>query len=225
MKQDPENVTITQLLKVPGLRGGNVLEIGCGDGRITSELSSHVNRLVGLDPDPEALEKARSRVPGAEFQTGSGEQLRFPERCFDAVLFTLSLHHQDPRAALRKAAEVIRDNGRILVLEPVAGSEVERVCRPLNDERHAYLDSLYVLLEGPWTIQCMEFFGVRWIFENQRELIEWVFAYYRKPFHEKLAARIIKPLGKKRANRPLFIEDRLMLVVLKKPGHATSGIL
>jgi SAM-dependent methyltransferase len=216
MKQDPDGVTVCKLLKVPGLRDREVLEIGCGDGRITAGLVTQVKRMVAVDPDAEALEKARSRIPRAGFQKVSGEQLDLPDSSFDAVLFTLSLHHQNPRKALREAARVTKDSGTILVLEPVAGSEIERICRPLEDERQALLVSLYALMEGPWKIRQKEFFDVQWVFEDQRELVRWVFEYYGRPFQEEPASRIIEVLGEKSGNQPLVIEDRLLLVALSQ---------
>ena len=171
MKHDPDGITLSHLLKVQGVRDREVLEIGCGDGRITVGLAPRVKRLVAVDPDTEALLKARARVPRAEFQRGSGEALAFPDCSFDAVLFTLSLHHQNPWKALRKAARVIKENGTILVLEPVVGTEIERLCRPLEDERCALLDSFYAVLEGPWTIRQKAFFDVQWVFEDREELL------------------------------------------------------
>jgi SAM-dependent methyltransferase len=214
MKHDPDGVTLSHLLKVPGVKDREVLEIGCGDGRITRGLVPHVKRLVAVDPDAEALEKARVRIPRAEFHQGSGEALAFPDRSFDAVLFTMSLHHQHAEKALSNAARVIRENGTILVLEPVVGTDIERVCRPLDDERYALLASLYAVLEGSWTIRRKVFFDVRWVFEDRDELIQWVFDYYGAPAREEQASLMNGILGEKAGNRPLVVGDRLMLLAL-----------
>ena len=214
MKHDPDGITLSHILKVPGVKHGEVLEVGCGDGRITVGLAPHVRKLVAVDPDAEALKKARLRVPGVEFQGGSGEALAFPDRSFDAVLFTMSLHHQNGEKALKNASRVIRENGTILVLEPMVGTEIERLCRPLEDERQALLASLYAVLDGPWTIRKKAFFDVRWVFEDRDELIHWVFDYYGKPIQEEPASLMTGILGEKAGNRPLYIGDRLILLAL-----------
>jgi len=218
VKQDPEGVTVAKLLEVPEVRNGDVLEIGCGDGRITAGLAPCVKRLLAVDPDEKSLEKAASRLPGVELRRGSGERLDVADRSFHAAIFTLSLHHQSPRKAMEEAARVVKDDGVVLVLEPVAESEIERICRPLNDERHALLAALYAVLESSWKVRHKEVFPVRWVFRDRRELIQWVLEYYGKPFDEETARRIVEPVRWKAEDRPLVVEDRLLLFALSHTG-------
>jgi len=51
------------ILEAAGVRGGLVVHLGCGDGRLTAALSAGKAYLVqGLDADPAAVEKARAHV-------------------------------------------------------------------------------------------------------------------------------------------------------------------
>jgi len=51
------------ILEATGVRGGLVVHLGCGDGRLTAALHASDAYLVqGLDPDPAAVEKARARI-------------------------------------------------------------------------------------------------------------------------------------------------------------------
>lgn len=45
---------------------GSLLEVGCGEGHQTEYLSRLCERMYGLDVSPTAVERARSRCPGAE---------------------------------------------------------------------------------------------------------------------------------------------------------------
>ena len=48
-------------------RAGSMLEIGCGEGHQTLSLGRIADRVYGIDVSPTAIERARVRVPGAEF--------------------------------------------------------------------------------------------------------------------------------------------------------------
>ena len=54
---------------------GNVLEIGCGDGRLTRELVHLSGSLTALDPELPSVLDAANAVPGkVNFLAGSGEE-------------------------------------------------------------------------------------------------------------------------------------------------------
>ncbi len=61
---DAEGNEIKSLLEVAGELGGKrVLEIGCGDGRLTWLYASQAARVVALDPDPVKISLARQNLP------------------------------------------------------------------------------------------------------------------------------------------------------------------
>ncbi|PJI94644.1 class I SAM-dependent methyltransferase [Luteimicrobium subarcticum] len=70
----------------PGIR---VLDLGCGTGRLTTELARTGFEVTGVDPDGEALEAAR-RKPGGDlvrWVEGTSEALG-PDLRFDVVIMT-----------------------------------------------------------------------------------------------------------------------------------------
>ncbi len=217
MKEDEAGITAAEIYRFVDLRGKEVLEIGCGDGRVTGFLSGLPKRLVAVDPDARAVAEAGTRVSGADFRVGSGEFLDFLDQSFDLVFFTRSLHHQKARRALEEASRVLRPDGRVLILEPIAGSEIDLVCRPFHDESHA-------LATARESIRACDFFflekkaafDTKWVFESREELIDWLFEYYRRPFDRKLASGVERFLGSKGNSRPLPIQDRLVLMSLHK---------
>lgn len=70
---------------------GDVLEIGCGDGRLTRKYADLPRWIVGLDL-PDALPQAGAEPLPASVRlaAGSGVHLPFPDCRFDHVLFSLS---------------------------------------------------------------------------------------------------------------------------------------
>jgi len=96
LRIDPERTEVRRLLRHAPLRGARVLEVGCGDGRLTRRIAGVVGSIVAIDPDEAAIARASRRVPAGlrgriHFQVGSGEAMPFPAHSFDAVLFSWSL--------------------------------------------------------------------------------------------------------------------------------------
>ena len=64
IRMDPENREGEALLRVSGgFADASVLEIGCGDGRLTWQIAPQARRLVGIDPSKEKIAKAWQAIP------------------------------------------------------------------------------------------------------------------------------------------------------------------
>lgn len=123
---DPYNQFIKEITAHCDLSGKTILEVGCGQGRITRDLARHARRVVAIDPDEGALQTARAQINAgnAAFLRCRGESLAFPEGCFDMVVYSLSLHHvarDAMRASLAQAAGLLGEQGMIVVIEPGEG--------------------------------------------------------------------------------------------------------
>ncbi len=97
IRVDPEDAEAVALFDYAGeFAGKRVLEIGCGDGRLTWLYAGRAGRVVAIDPDPDeiaaAIEglppKLRSRV---EFHTLGILEFDAPEASFDAAILSWSL--------------------------------------------------------------------------------------------------------------------------------------
>ena len=61
---DPQKREIRALLPVTGeLAGKHVLEVGCGDGRLTWRYARRAASVVGIDPNPDKIARAISMTP------------------------------------------------------------------------------------------------------------------------------------------------------------------
>jgi SAM-dependent methyltransferase len=102
-------------------RGATILEVGCGEGRVASQLLKCGYCVTGLDSKSDMIEKARTRgVP-----TVFGQWPKFDSNVtFDAIAFTRSLHHINPLSeAIVRARDLLRPEG-LLLIEDFALDEV-----------------------------------------------------------------------------------------------------
>jgi trans-aconitate methyltransferase len=111
-----------ELLDKLALRGGEaVLDIGCGDGKVTAALAARVPRgsVLGVDSSPDMVERALRTFPperhlNLRFQLRDAQELDF-EESFDAAFSNATLHWvRDHPRVLRGVARALRRGGRLL---------------------------------------------------------------------------------------------------------------
>ena len=76
--------------------GLRVLEIGCGDGRLTFQVAPAAASVLAIDPDAERIEAARRSLPAAlvekvRFEAQAAAEVHVPRHSFDLALFSWSL--------------------------------------------------------------------------------------------------------------------------------------
>ena len=86
------------LAELPLPDRARVLEVGCGTGAVARTLAVRpgVGEVVGLDPSPVFVQRARDIAAGVgnlSYVTGSGTALPFDDGAFDAVIFHTVLSH------------------------------------------------------------------------------------------------------------------------------------
>jgi SAM-dependent methyltransferase len=122
----------------PGMR---LLDVGCGPGTITLDLSERVSpgETIGVDRDPGIVAEAQSlldsrQISGVEFRTADAYALEFDDASFDVVhAHQLLQHLTDPVAALREMRRVLRPGGVLAVRDGDYGGFVWAPSEPLLD--------------------------------------------------------------------------------------------
>ena len=99
------------------------IDLGCGDGTITVEISRFARRVVGIDSNPLAVAAARRRAERERrtnvlFKEDRIENLAEPEATYDLAVFSQSLHHlEQPGTGIREGVRVLRPGGRLVVFD------------------------------------------------------------------------------------------------------------
>ncbi len=94
--KDPEGNETKHLRQFADFDGKRVLEIGCGEGRLTWRYASASSLTVGLDPDRNALRVARIDRPfdlteTVVFVNAHAERIPFRKETFDIAVLAWSL--------------------------------------------------------------------------------------------------------------------------------------
>jgi ubiquinone/menaquinone biosynthesis C-methylase UbiE len=115
------------LLDEAALRPGQrVLDVGCGTGTLATlikQLHPEVE-VVGLDPDPKALARARRKAErtavSVQFDQGFGDELPYAGASFDRVFSSFMFHHlpaEEKGTTLREARRVLKTYGEFHMMD------------------------------------------------------------------------------------------------------------
>jgi ubiquinone/menaquinone biosynthesis C-methylase UbiE len=96
LQRDPEGFERKTLHKFVDVNDKLVLEVGCGEGRLTWQYAAASKLTVGFDPDHDALRIARADSPYAmqknvHFAEASARQIPFVNETFDIAILAWSL--------------------------------------------------------------------------------------------------------------------------------------
>ena len=99
-----------------GLEPGRALDAACGTGRHAAVLAGLGHEVVGVDASRAMLDRARARVPGADFRIGALTALPLGTASFDLAVCSLALTHlEDLARPIAELGRVVRPGGRIVL--------------------------------------------------------------------------------------------------------------
>jgi len=92
----PDGFECRLIERFVSLRRKRVLEIGCGEGRLTLQYAASASSVLAFDPDPLSIDEATWQqqargMHNIDFRVGSIEGLAERGESFDVALFSWSL--------------------------------------------------------------------------------------------------------------------------------------
>jgi 2-polyprenyl-3-methyl-5-hydroxy-6-metoxy-1,4-benzoquinol methylase len=122
--------------------GGQVLDVGCGSGRMMRRLAELGWEVHGIDFDPKAVEVARNQ--GLDVRLGTLDEQSYDDGSFDAIVMNHVIEHvPDPLRLLESCKRVLKPGGKLVLATPNAWSwghqRYGRSWRGLEPPRHLHI--------------------------------------------------------------------------------------
>lgn len=102
-----------------------VLDVGCGEGIITSMIAEKTHNITGCDYSDSTVKDAITRYPSINFVQSNVTSLNFEDDHFTKVVFTEVAEHLLPiqlEKALEEITRVLRLDGTLLITTPLTGA-------------------------------------------------------------------------------------------------------
>ena len=124
--------------------GARVADVGCGHGASTLEMAKAFpqSTFVGYDGHAASIDAARQRAADAgvadsvTFEVAAAKDITGQ---YDLVCFFDCLHDMgDPVGALRAVRSTLADGGTIMLVEPMAGDDVDQNINPVGAAYYAF---------------------------------------------------------------------------------------
>jgi SAM-dependent methyltransferase len=125
---------------------GDVLELGCGEGRGVGMLLERAKTFTALDKINEVIETLNGKYPGHTFRQASFPPVDLPDASFDTIVSFQVIEHIKPDGLfLREISRLLRPGGKALISTPnirmtlsrnpwhireYTAEELEQLCMP-----------------------------------------------------------------------------------------------
>ena len=95
-RRDPERTEVRVLRRRVPLAGARILEIGCGDGRLTRRIAALARGVTATDPNAALIARAKQLTPPSlrarvRYRVAATEHMRFSDERFEVVILSWAL--------------------------------------------------------------------------------------------------------------------------------------
>ena len=184
------------VLKSHQFRGDEViLDLGCGDGKITKEIAAFLpaSRVVGVDPSSNMIQEARkdfSHLKNVDWVQASGENFNF-EFSFDFIFSSFAVQYiEDKLKAFKNIYNSLKPGGEFIFLVPdrgiggigviLAKEPWQSMISPAQFERIRITTPAFyqkVILEAGFEVTSIDYNVACYVYKNKEELFRSMYAW------------------------------------------------
>lgn len=199
--------------------GERILDLGCGTGTLTHEISQSGAMVVGMDSSTEMIGQARQNYPKLDFRLSDARTFRDAEP-FDAVFSNAVLHWvQPPADAISTVRTALRAGGRFIAEFGGKGNIAAIVgAAGLNPWYFPSIGEYAMLLEqNGFTLSSALLFDRPTRLEGEQGLREWVAMFYKPQLPVDVVDRMETEL------RPKLFRDGSWMIDYKRLRIAATS--
>jgi SAM-dependent methyltransferase len=164
-----------QWLAFIGRGDGKALDVGCGEGRVSRELTGHGYQVTAIDPVKRFVEAAAQSRSACHYAVAAATRLPFENSRFDLVIaYNVLMDVEDVRGAMKEIRRVMRPMGQLIL----------SVCHPFADRgRFAGTE-----MNAPFVVEDTYFGRRRFEGAEERDGLRMHFAGWSQPLENYVSA-------------------------------------
>ena len=90
------------------------MDLGCGTGELTQQISERAKSVVGIDADPRMIAAAQRQFPGLDFRVADARTFQLGQK-FDAIFSNAALHWiKEADRVVQSIADNLKPGGRLV---------------------------------------------------------------------------------------------------------------
>lgn len=195
-----------------------ILDLGCGTGTLTVQLSGLCNKVVGVDSSQNMVDKAKEQFENIEFRVCDALALPF-EKEFDVVFSNAVFHWiSNHNALLKNIYKVLKPQG-LLVCEFGASGNISTI-------ENAFANACKGLgysYEPKFNFPTVENFGK--LLENNRFVIDRIYDYDRPTILKDGENGLVNWLKQFFASELILMPEYIQAMIFKEVEKLTRSTL
>ena len=142
----------------------DILDYGCGAGRMIPHFAKEFKTVYGLDSSPEMLNLAAKNlgnIPNVKYLLGNGDSIPLPDNSIDILFSTIVFHHMPKdavRNVLKDASRVIRPRGIVAFQQGIFPDDspyIKEASNPIYTFLYGVSEYKKMLREMGYTIELL----------------------------------------------------------------------